>query len=174
MKSTGLELSIDPRILDSRVIMLCGISGSGKTTLARVLERKGFFRLSADLLIWELYGEDFLRFSSDEKKRIFGTIDAVIAERLAELLRQGRKIVVDSTMCKRFKRDGLREVCRRSGITPRLIFLDASLEVLNRRVASRSGDGPDSQAVTEDQLRTFFRNFERPAEDEECFVIPQR
>ena len=74
-------------------------------------------------------------------------------------------------MCKRAKRDRLRRAVARFGVVPVVAYTSAPLEVLSRRLAARTGTGPDDQIVNEDQLAGFFTNFERPGVDEECIEI---
>lgn len=173
MSHQTIESPTDPRIKDSRVVVLCGISGSGKTTLAKKLEREGYIRLSADGLIGEKYGAQFHTFSMEKRAEIFQGIDIELAGRLQELLAQGHKVVVDSTMCKRFKRDMIRQKCREADASFQIVFLQASFDVLKQRLASRTGADPDQQVITLEQLQTFFRNFERPSADEDCLIISQ-
>ena len=40
------------------VVMMCGLPGSGKSTYARVLERRGYTRLSIDEVVWARIGRD--------------------------------------------------------------------------------------------------------------------
>lgn len=146
---------------DARVVLMCGVSGSGKSFRARQLERNGFVRLSPDAIAWRLHpGFPSLPFES--QKPIF-------AEMMAEtgrLLDEGRRVVVDATMCKREKRDMMRTLCRSRGVEPLLVWLDTDPAELRRRLALRRGAGPDDIAVTDAQLSQFLAGFEPPATDE--------
>lgn len=161
-------------VSDNRVILMCGISGSGKTVYARSLQPLGFVRLSADGLIWEKYGDSFATLQFSEQKPVFQSLDSVLADELCRLLDAGHRVVVDSTMCKRFKRDNMREVCARYGIEPLIVYLKAPLPLLQQRLSERKGIGPDDQIVPVDRLQGFYSNFESPDPDENYLEIIQR
>lgn len=158
----------------SRVVLMCGISGSGKTVFAHSLQEQGFIRLSADGLIWKKYGDGFASLPFAERKLIFQGLDDVLTDELCRLLDSGSRVVVDSTMCKRFKRDNMRAVCARYGIEPLIVYLKASLDVLSQRLAARTGNGPDDQIVSSEQLQGFYVNFEPPQPDEIFLEIIQQ
>lgn len=152
------------RLLSARVVLLCGVSGSGKTALAHRLERKGFTRLSVDGMIWQRYGDAFPRLSDEERSRIFLRFNGeVLDQALCRLLDQGRRVVVDATLCRRAKRDHLRQLLRSHGVEPVLVYLQAPADELRRRLARRSGSGPDDQRVSPRQLAGYLANFEPPA-----------
>ena len=161
------------KLLSDRVVLLCGISGSGKTVFARALEQKGYERLSVDGLLWSQYGDAFASLSREEQGRAFGAVWEVLARELDASIAAGRRVVVDSTLCKRAKRDAMREVCRSHGIEPKLVYMSASKELLARRLASRKGLGPDDQIVTPEQLASYCAHFEAPAPDEETVIVEQ-
>lgn len=75
------------------------------------------------------------------------------------------RIVVDAPLCKRAGRDRLRAVCRDRGVTSGLVYLSAPPEELRRRLAARTGSGPDDQRVPESDLVAFLRDFEPPEEE---------
>lgn len=157
----------------SRAILLCGISGSGKTTLARMLEERGFDRVSADAMIWQRYGDDFPKLPPETKQRAFSEMDAMIAAEIERRLGRGQRIVVDATLCKRAKRDILREACRRRDVEPTLVFLQAEQPVLASRLAARRGSGPDDQIVPPEALGMYCKGFQKPDDDENAVVISQ-
>ena len=156
----------DSRILESQVVLLCGISGSGKTTFARRLEEEGFTRLSADGIIWEHYGDDFPNLPAEVKKRAFMEVNAELEMRLARLLLEGKRVAVDATLCKRPKRDRLRSVCSSLNAGVCLVWLDVAPDTLRERLALRKGNGPDDQIVAPEQLSQYTANFQRPEPDE--------
>ena len=154
-----------------RLVMMCRVSGSGKTTVARLLEPCGFVHLSLDRMIWDKYGDAFAALPFERQKPVFESVFDELVDTVCGLLRAGCKVVVDATMCKRAKRDRLRRAVARFGVVPVVAYTSAPLEVLSRRLAARTGTGPDDQIVNEDQLAGFFTNFERPGVDEECIEI---
>ncbi len=151
----------------ARVVLLCGISGSGKTHYARTLEAQGYRRLSLDRLVWDRYGPlpDELPLSG--RREIFRKAAAAMAEELGRMLDSDPelRIVVDAPLCKRAGRDRLRAVCRDRGVTSGLVYLSAPPEELRRRLAARTGSGPDDQRVPESDLVAFLRDFEPPQEE---------
>ena len=161
----------DSRLLKSQVVLLCGISGSGKTTFARRLVEEGFTRLSADGIIWEHYGDDFPTLPADVKKRAFMQVNAELEKRLARQLLEGKRVVVDATLCKRDKRDRLRRVCSALNADASLVWFDVAADTLRERLAIRKGIGPDDQIVAPEQLAQYTANFERPTPDENPLTI---
>lgn len=161
---SGIDLGAE------RVVCMCGVSGSGKTFMARKLEALGFRRLSVDAYIAGRYGEEFGALPFGEQKKIFAEANTHIETLVAEALRRSERVVVDTTMCRRDKRDGMRAVCAAQAVSPLFIYLDVPFEVLRVRIARRRGTGPDDQRVPEERLRGFFMNFDRPAPDEPRIV----
>lgn len=164
---------ISTRVSKARVVAMCGISGSGKTVFSKSLEKYGFIRLSADEAIWEKYGARFTELHFETRKEIFQRVDMELAEKIESLLADGHKVVVDSTMCKRTKRDAMRSLCSEIGTEPLFIYLDAPIEVLRQRLAGRTGTGPNDQIIDSRHLEMFYKNFERPESDEKVMVIKQ-
>ena len=97
------------------VVMMCGVSGAGKTFVARGLEAQGFVRLSADADVWEAYGEGYARMPAAEQHVIYMRALGNIIGRVPELLRQGKRVVIDASMCKRARRDEVADMCRQAG-----------------------------------------------------------
>ena len=159
---TCYSADIIPDLASRRVILMCGISGSGKTYFARNLERYGFIRVSA---------VDSL--SPEMQMEVFRAADDEILEIVLRMLKDGKRVVVDSTMCKRSKRDAMRRACALAGTEPLLVYLEASLSTLSRRLESRRGVGPDDLIVPLSRLHSFVSNFQPPQSDEPHIVIPQ-
>ncbi len=151
---------------------MCGISGSGKTRYAKRLVRPGYTLISADRIAWQEYGPNVSQLPPQEMHRVFAGVNNTINRLLAEALERGERVVVDSTMCKRSRRDQVSEICRQAGVNPLIVYLEAPYEVLARRLADRDGSGPDDQIITEGQLRHFCSHFEAPQSDENYLKIP--
>ena len=154
------------KILNSDLVLTCGVSGSGKTFIAKLLESKGYTLISSDEIIWSKYGEKFLHLPEEKKREIFSKNFDEIISRLESLLNQNKRIIVDSTMCKRFKRDKVREIASKHGIDPLFLFLNPPFSTLKKRLAYREGITSNDQIVTEEELKAFYINFEAPGSDE--------
>lgn len=157
----------------NRVVLMCGVTGSGKTAYARRLHELGFVRLSVDEMIWDRYGNGFAEMPFAEQKLVFQSIGDAMIEEMCRLLDAGHKLVLDSTMCKRAKRDHIAEVCAGRGIVPLIVYLKASLPLLRQRLSGRKGSGPNDQIVDDGKLQSFYANFEVPQPDENFVEIIQ-
>lgn len=153
----------DPR---SRAMLMCGVSGSGKTHYALGLESEGYERISLDAIVWERYGASFLKLPQPEQKLLFMDAMNEVSERMTGCLLGGKRVVVDATLCKRAVRDRLRDVCRKCGVEPIVVYFDVPLRRLSERLATRRSSGPDDLMVSENQLRMYYAGFERPETDE--------
>lgn len=147
-----------------RVVAMCGVSGSGKTYCARQLVSQGFMRLSSDEIIWQRYGDEFPALDPEIRQQAFKWAAEEIDTRTAALISNGERIVVDSTMCKRQRREAFRNICRSKGVEPLFVYLKTPLDTIIRRMGERKGIGPDDQIVSEQQLRLFYSGFQAPDE----------
>lgn len=150
----------------SQAVIMCGISGSGKTHFARQLEKAGYIRVSTDALIWEQVGPRLFNLPKDEQRRLFSECREKVSDQLVSLLKEGKKVVVDATHCRRAARDDMRRICTEADIAPVFIYCEATEEELWRRLSQRKGDGPDDLIVTRKELSDYWAGFERPREDE--------
>lgn len=153
------------------IILMCGVSGSGKTFLSRKFEKDGYVRLSSDEMVLDKFGKEFHDLSFETQKDIFLKTHYEITEDALKLLKSGERVVVDSTLCKRFKRDYIRNKCISAGFSPLIVYLNFPFSVLRERIMNRKGTGPNDQIVEEWQLKNFCRNFEKPEADEEYVEI---
>lgn len=156
-----------------QVVLMCGVSGSGKTTFARILEKSGYLRLSVDELIWKRHGKRFADFDDVRRREIFMRCGEEIEMSVMKCIEDGCRIVLDSTMCKRKKRDRLREICGNYGIDPVFIYMKAPYEILRHRLDSRSGEDANDQIVDERLLDDYFAHFECPDDYERHITIVQ-
>ena len=145
----------------SRVILMCGPAGSGKSRTARDLERAGFARLSFDELAWRR-GHHSHPLSAPVAEEIHGHL----RELLAEFVRAGVDVVVDSSFWSRESRDNYRDFLAPFGVTPTTYYMATPREIALRRVASREHPGPDSIILTSATAQTYFDHFEVPSADE--------
>ena len=109
----------------------------------------------------------------ERQRQVFMQANRELLQRLEMALQSGQKVVVDSTLCSRDKRDAMRGLCRNYGVEPQLVYLQASREVLRRRLDMRRGLGANDQPVPADRLDTFCRGFQAPTPDEYPLILPQ-
>ncbi len=164
-------LSRNPSLKSSPVILLCGISGSGKTWLARMLENEGYKRLSVDRYISDTHGAEFQSYSKEKQFQLTADAEKQIAQSAYESAIRGDKVVVDACLCKRAKRDIVREIVCRSGKRPLLVHLKANFQTSLRRLETRTGNGCDDICISPEMLSRFFEGFQPPDEDENAIVI---
>lgn len=167
----GMSAECLDRCCGERVLLMCGVSGSGKTFLSRQFEEMGFHRVSVDDIAWSAYGPGLNDMPFGAKKNVFMEASAEAGRQIETLLAKGERIVVDSTMCKRAKRDHMREICSRHSVRPLTLYLDTPGEILSQRLENRKGTGPDDQIVTPAQLESFLANFEKPDADENFITV---
>lgn len=83
---------------------MCGPAGAGKSTVAHALEGQGFTRLSVDA---EAHARGWTGVITREQAL---RIDAVLRDRLDDLLSTGRDVVLDYSFSTRAVRDEFRQV----------------------------------------------------------------
>ena len=157
--------------IQNQVLIMCGISGSGKTHYALQCEENGYIRLSIDAIIWGKVGAGLFSLSKEEQKRLFTECRMEVRSLFIELLKSGRKVVVDATHCSRSSRDDIRNICAKLEVKPVFVYCYAEKEELWRRLSKRKGTGPDDLIVSREELSGYWRSFERPQEDESDFVF---
>jgi predicted kinase len=81
---------------------------------------------------------------------------------VAELLAQGRSVVVDNTNPSRAERAPLVALARAAGVPARAVWVDTPLEVCRERNAAR----PESRRVPEVGLHAALARFRAPTTDE--------
>lgn len=167
------KIQMQPSDIDSQVVLMCGISGSGKTFFSRKLERRGYMRLSLDEMVWEKYGADFEKIPFEKQKDIFAATAAEMVDELETNIKKGKKVVLDSTLCKKDKRDSISLRCRNLDVEPLIIYMQAPLSLLEKRMGMRMGTGPNDQIVPIERLAAFYKNFEAPRENENYITIEQ-
>ncbi|MCM1290932.1 MAG: ATP-binding protein [Prevotella sp.] len=153
------------------VILICGVSGSGKTYMSRKFEQQGYVRLCVDELMWELHGCDFMMIPSEERRKMTLEAEDILRKEMKEQLSLGKKVVIDSCLCKRFKREEFERVAKESGANVRRYYLTAPKSVLTERLRMREGKNPNEIKVSEDELDRFMDNFEIPQKDEGYLTV---
>jgi hypothetical protein len=89
----------------ARVVRMCGIAGAGKTTYAKELEAQGYVRLSIDEEVWERFGRYGVDYDPPMYEKHSAEAEAALQQRLIDLIRAGRDVVVDYSFWERSTRD---------------------------------------------------------------------
>jgi predicted kinase len=154
-----------------RVVMMCGLSGSGKTTYARQLETEGFARLSIDEEIFARYGRYGIDYPADNWVQYQAEAELALKERLGELVRAGRNVVVDFSFWNRAFRDEWKHLIDVAGGAWELVFIKVDPAALPGRLAGRRDDA-DANAfpVMPEMLAFFIEGFEFPDGEGEIVV----
>ncbi len=172
LKSDGLvRMEKLAESITRQSVVLCGISGSGKTTLAKMLEHRGYHRLSMDACVRQMYGETFMSCSAERQRELTAKAEKELAERLKMLLKEGKRVVIDGCLCKKSKRDLFRDASLAVGVNPMLVYVHAPFEDSLARLSKRTGQSEDDIPVEEEMLRRFFKGFEKPCPDEDAHVF---
>lgn len=157
--------------IDCQAVIMCGVSGSGKTHRARILEQKGFIRVSADSILWEKVGDNLYSLPKKEQKELFKDCRLRILKQFTELLNSGYKTVLDATNCKRSVRDEIRRICHKAGASHVFLYCEADEEKLWNRLKLRKGEGPDDLLVSREELSEYIKGFEYPQDDETDVLV---
>lgn len=151
----------------SRVVFMCGPAGSGKTAVAMSLVKTDFFtRLSIDDEAWKRGFRSHPISVQDADE-----IDALLRERLAELLIANHDVVLDFSFSTRAVRDAYRAFVAPYGIVPETVYVDTPRDVALRRVSERRGSGPNDVMLSADTAARFFDGFEVPTPEEGPLTI---
>jgi aminoglycoside phosphotransferase family enzyme/predicted kinase len=143
------ELEVPSR--RSCLVLVGGLQGTGKTTLARGLsEAAGFTVIRTDVVRKELIEKSQL--ASPGRSNTAGIyaeerIDQTYEEclhRAVELLRLGRRVIVDATFAREVQRQKFLEAARCLGIPAYFLNCQADPEIVHRRLDARSGDASDA------------------------------
>ncbi len=138
-----------------RLVAIGGLSGTGKTTLARALAPglgapPGARLLRTDLIRKRLAGvaeterlppDSYTRHASDAVyERLFTEAEAALA--------QGRAVILDAVFARGAERARAVALAREMGVAFDGLWLEAPVDVLTARVASRLGDASDATVAT--------------------------
>ena len=88
-------------------------------------------------------------------------------ELVERLLTSRISVILDWGFSKRAERDHARTRARELGATAQLIFLDASMDTLQERIAERNGNLPAGTfQISAEELDRWATEFEWPTDDE--------
>ena len=127
------------------LLIMHGLSGSGKSTIAQsLLETLGAIRLRSDIERKRMFGLAATdRSAKDLKTELYrsDTTDALyrhLQDSAARLLTLGYSVIVDATCLKRKYREDFRGLAEERGVLCLILDVQASSEMLTKRIARRA------------------------------------
>ena len=142
-----------------RLYLVCGLPGAGKTTRSTAIAAANApaIRLCTDEWL-EAMGISLVDYPARFR------FEPHLIQHAAQLLQAGVSVIAEFATWSRRERDAIRAEARRAGATVELHFVDAPLDVLERRVRERGG--PHASVLAEEILRKLGHKFERPTPEE--------
>jgi predicted kinase len=145
---------------DKTLLIACGLPASWKTETTEVIEKlKGYKRLRTDLIrldVWK--GEDVfdekVASNMDKRKMVY---DAMF-QMAEELAQKGESIILDATFVTQSLRKRAAQVAARYGMTFVIQQTQCPQEVSLRRIARRTKENYESNAITE---QAYFNNLKK-------------
>jgi predicted kinase len=142
-----------------RLYLLCGLPGAGKTTRSQAIA-------AADSRAVRLCTDEWLEALGislvDYPPRF--RFEPHLVRHAEHLLKAGVSVIAEFATWSRQERDAIRDAAQRQGAEVELHFVDAPLEVLERRVRERGG--PHAEILAEEILLKLGHKFERPTPEE--------
>ena len=149
------------------VHLLCGRPGSGKTTFARELEdTHKAVRYTYDEWIVQLYGR-----SPEQFETLFNRVSNLIWRIAMRNLALGTDVILDKGFWYKRDRENARQAATAIGAGSKLYFLDAPIDVLRKRIITRSKSDQDSLWINDQAFTEFITRFEPPSNDEDFVLI---
>jgi predicted kinase len=146
------------------LFLMVGLPGSGKTMKAKEIESQhSALRLSPDEWILSLYGNDLDRVKRDAVREPIEALQWKLAQRVLTL---GTNVVLDWGFWSRQERTTYRQEAATLGASSRVIFVDATLDELWKRISSRVESQKGTLHITREELEEWSKLFEAPQEDE--------
>jgi len=159
------------------VYLLVGLTGSGKTTYAQQLvEREDVIRLSVDELLAERHGRYGIDYPEPQHGELEAPIVAEVTERMVELARAGQSVVLDHGLWLKHEREAYKKLVTDAGGRWRLLYFQATREVLLARLAERNARAETDGAtllITPSALDDFFGRFDVPSGEGEEILVQQ-
>ena len=145
--------------------LMVGLPCAGKTTYAKKLEKEiNALRLTPDEWHVRLFGQDV---EDPDHNRRHDTIEDLLWDVAASVLGHGIDVILDFGFWKRIERDDYRSRAASLGASTRIHYLNATEDVLLRRLDIRNDvAGPGVAKIPRGTLIEWFSHFEPPGKDE--------
>lgn len=170
--SRDRQLSLQERYRSdtmATVHLLCGLPGSGKTTFARELEETHkAMRYTYDEWMVQLYGRSP---PTDQFETLFNRVSILIWRIATRNLALGTDVILDKGFWRKRDRENVRQAAAAIGAESKLYFLDAPIDVLRKRILTRSKSDQDSLWINDHAFTEFINRFEPPGNDEDFVLI---
>jgi len=147
----ALEALDPPR---PRLIAIGGRSGTGKSTVARALAPGVGAMPGAVLLRSDIIRKGLMGVAPTEKlperaynEEVSEKVFATMAERAETLIKAGRTVIADGVFGRDAQRERIETAARNAGVPFHGFWLEAAEEVLEARVAGRTGDASDADVA---------------------------
>ncbi len=149
------------------VHLLCGRPGSGKTTFARELEKTHrAVRYTYDEWMIQLYGR-----SPEQFETLFNRVSKLIWRIATRNLALGTDVILDKGFWYKKDRENTRQAAAAIGAETKLYFLDAPIDVLRKRILTRSKGDQNYLWINDQAFTEFINRFEPPSDDEDFVLI---
>ncbi len=152
-----------------KLIVVGGVSGAGKSWVAeRLIGALGAVRVRSDVERKRIAGLGAL---GDSGGRIYSPeltrrTYARLGDAASKILEAGFPAIVDAACLMRAERDALRARARALGLSCRLVWVTAPVDVLAARITARRAAGRDPSEATVDVMRTQQHFVQPPGADE--------
>ncbi len=150
------------------LFLMLGYPGSGKTTVAEMIARlTGAVQLSSDKIRLRHFPRP--TFSEAEHRELYQAIDA----QTEELLRAGKSVIYDANLNRYIHRQEKYDICKRTGATPVLIWIQTPQDLAKRRATQEADDDPKRPYGNLDEavFDRLARQIEPPRDNENPIVI---
>ncbi|MCE9560593.1 MAG: AAA family ATPase [Planctomycetes bacterium] len=156
------------------LLLVAGLPGSGKSTLARMLaEAAGFDVIRSDVVRKELAGLMPTEPSSAQVRESLYSTDstnetyAECLRQTAELLIQGRRVLVDATFREERHRWVFCDAAVQRGIAVVMLVCELDAKAIRQRLDARKGDASDADW---DIYQRVAAQWEEPSKDTRCVL----
>ena len=170
-KFAGEFIDYERNSLVPLVVMMCGVAGSGKTTFAKILEDKGFVRLSIDEEIWTTNGRWGIDFPIEKLEEYRQTAERKLQTCLTKLIRDKQQVVIDFSFWSRERRNRYKQLIEDSGGKWKLIYLKVHSTDLHERLKLRNKRfDANAFPVSDKLLNSYLNGFEEPKDEGEIVI----